>query len=63
MTFRCTLETNIEEIANFKFNKNIRTYITGLESSKPRREKTGIRGFRPGPTLTGLYSHKIKREA
>ena len=24
---------------------------------EPRREKTGLRGFRPGPTQTGLYSH------
>ena len=22
---------------------------------EPRCEKTGLRGFRPGPTLTGLY--------
>ena len=25
---------------------------------EPRCEKTGIRGFRPGPTQTGLYSHR-----
>ena len=24
---------------------------------EPRSEKTGIRGFRPGPTQTGLCSH------
>ena len=24
---------------------------------EPRSEKTGLRGFRPGPTQTGLYSH------
>ena len=24
---------------------------------EPRRQKTGLRGFRPGPTQTGLYSH------
>ena len=24
---------------------------------EPRCEKTGLRGFRPGPTQTGLYSH------
>ena len=23
-----------------------------------RREKTGLRGFRPGPTQTGLYRHR-----
>ena len=26
--------------------------------SAPRCEKTGIRGFRPGPKQTGLYSHR-----
>ena len=30
---------------------------------KPRCEKTGLRGFRPGPTQTGLYSHKRWLEA
>ena len=25
---------------------------------EPRYEKTGLRGFRPGPTQTGLYSHR-----
>ena len=25
---------------------------------EPRSEKTGLRGFRPGPTRTGLYSHR-----
>ena len=24
---------------------------------EPRCEKTGLRGIRPGPTQTGLYSH------
>ena len=26
--------------------------------NEPRSEKTGLRGFRPGPTQTGLYSHR-----
>ena len=30
--------------------------IRGL--NEPRHEKTGLRGFRPGPTQTGLYSHR-----
>ena len=25
---------------------------------EPRCEKTGLRGFRPGPTQTGLYCHR-----
>ena len=30
---------------------------------EPRYEKTGLRGFRPGPTQTGLCSHRIWLEA
>ena len=30
---------------------------------EPRCKKTGIRGFRPGPTQTGLYSHRRWLEA
>ena len=29
-----------------------------LSTAEPRCEKTGLRGFRPGPTQTGLYSHR-----
>ena len=28
------------------------------KSYEPRCEKTGLRGFRPGPTQTGMYSHR-----
>ena len=31
--------------------------------SEPRCEKTGPRGFRPGPTHTGLYNHRRWLEA
>ena len=31
--------------------------------SEPHCEKTGFRGFRPGPTQTGLYSHRRWLEA
>ena len=27
---------------------------------EPRSEKTGLQGFRPGPTKTGLYSRGLK---
>ena len=27
------------------------------DTDEPRCEKTGLRGFRPGPTQTGLCSH------
>ena len=30
---------------------------------EPRCEKTGLRGFRPGPTQTGLYNHTKWLEA
>ena len=31
--------------------------------NEPRHEKTGLRGFRPGPTQTRLYSHTRWLEA
>ena len=30
---------------------------------EPRCEKTGLRGFRPGPTQTGLYNNRRWLEA
>ena len=30
---------------------------------EPRSEKTGLQGFRPGLTQTGLYSHRRSLEA
>ena len=36
---------------------------TGLIPYEPRCEKTGLRGFRPCPTQTGLYSHRRWLEA
>ena len=33
------------------------------KSNEPRSEKTGLRGFRPGSTQTGLYSHTRWLEA
>ena len=30
---------------------------------EPRSEKTGLQGFRPGPTQTRLYSHRRWLEA
>ena len=34
-----------------------------LLTDEPRGEKTGLRGFRPVPTQTGLYSHRRWLEA
>ena len=34
-----------------------------LRTYEPRREKTGLRGFRPGPTQTDLYQLRKELEA
>ena len=31
--------------------------------NEPRCEKTGLQGFRPGPTQIGLYNHRIWLES
>ena len=44
---------------------NFNMYYNHLisKSFEPRREKTGLRGFRPGLTQTDLYSHRSRLEA
>ena len=37
---------------------NIMRWRNAQIPNEPRSEKTGLRGFRPGPTQTGLYSHR-----
>ena len=32
-----------------------------MVSNEPRYEKTGLRGFRPGPTQAELYNHTMAR--
>ena len=44
-----------------KLNQTIDRGSPGI--SEPRREKTGLRGFRPGPTQTGLYKLRKELEA
>ena len=39
------------------FSGHFFSYIF-LKLYEPRSEKTGLCGFRPGPTQTGLYSHR-----
>ena len=34
------------------------TVLSGSGTFEPRCEKSGLRGFRPGPTQTGLYSYR-----
>ena len=48
---------------SFHFIVNIRDLKVTLKSNEPRCEQTGIRGFRPGLTQTGLYSHSGWLEA
>ena len=43
--------------------QNIRTVFAVPGFYEPRSEKTGLRGFHPGPTQTGLYSHRRWLEA
>ena len=37
--------------------------ISRVSIYEPRLEKSGLRGFRPGLTQTGLYSHRSRLEA
>ena len=37
--------------------------LTSIRQNEPRCEKTGLRGFRPGPTQTRLYNHTRWLEA
>ena len=41
----------------------INSPFSNLVTYEPRREKTGLRGFRPGPTQTGLYKLRKELEA
>ena len=40
-----------------KVDNNLAIFPVFIKSYEPRCEKTGLRGFRPGPTQTGLYNH------
>ena len=42
---------------------NTHIFFFGLSINEPRSEKTGLQGFRPGPTETGLYCHRRWLEA
>ena len=44
-------------------NKQNTIIETNTKINEPRREKTGLRGFRPGPTQTGLYKLRKELEA
>ena len=40
------------------YNSSFALRAVELKTYEPRCEKTGLRGFRPGLTQTGLYSHR-----
>ena len=57
-----------KEILNFSLSKEVSLFRSVLLCWKkvafePRSEKTGLRGFQPGPTQTGLYNHTRWLEA
>ena len=51
--FSCLIKMGI--LQNYGESANIKI--------EPRCDKTGLRGFRPGPTETGLYNHRRWLEA
>ena len=61
------LTKNIFELSSNKHHissstKGYKTFSCSSQLSmqlyEPRSEKTGLRGFQPGPTQTGLYKHR-----
>ena len=61
-------DANLEDIPRGLLEKfhNLTTLTLGnnrISKIEPRREKTGLRGFRPGPTQTGLYKLRKELEA
>ena len=57
--------TSVERAANYSPAVTLYTCTLGygVLLYEPHSEKTGLRGFRPGPTQIGLYSHRRYLEA
>ena len=51
---------NVENSYDFLSGIIIATSMSVRLSYEPRREKTGLRGVRPGLTQTGLYSYRSR---
>ena len=49
-----------EKFGSFALKRQTLCIITSFE---PRSKKTGLRGFQPGLTQTGLYSHRRRLDA
>ena len=50
----------LQEVLKTQIKTLVRGYL--CLSAKPRHEKSGLWGFRLGPTQTGLYSHRKELE-
>ena len=50
-------------IVCFPYNPHFDGLTAKALTMEPRREKTGLRDFRPGPTQTGLYKLRSRLEA
>ena len=50
--FKTRLQCNLYILLTGTF-----TWEVHFKTNEPPSEKTGLRGFRPGLTQTGLYSH------
>ena len=65
MKFKLHIDTRIVGfkgifiLKSFKPVKCWHFNICEQDKFEPRSEKTGLRGFQPGPTQTGLCSHRI----
>ena len=62
----CLAVTHERELSNSllsKMSQRLVVHSDVLLLSGPRCEKTGLRGFRPGPTQTRLYSYRRWIEA
>ena len=58
-TFKMRKDVELWEICFTMLQKVPKAYNkVGQKLHEPRCEKTGLRGFRPGTTKTGLYSHR-----
>ena len=46
------------EVLSYSITKPEKWLVHPEKTYEPRRQKTGLRGFQPGPTQTRLYSHR-----
>ena len=61
---RAPYELNAKKVQNlWAVHEQNPWILIRMNSYEPRSEKTGLRGFRPGPTQTGLDSHRRWLEA